>query len=993
MKSKNFKKLLSVVLSLTILLTLVYPTWADMTVQGESNKNSATTATDGTKTDEEGTEENSQYTNSKTRTTAYKVVYTFNPSEGEKTPVDYPSDNLVPAVETIFNVSATLSKWYYYDAGMEKVTLDTGSVMPIPPSGNTLTLYTDKTFNVTYNSNYPENTIKDADPIVSGFYDSNDIVVFPENSFKAPSGYSFLGWHVAPNGSGTDTKKPGQTATFAQNQNYYAIWATWTPLPTMKIEATSTRNVYTGQPQNGLTGTPVIKTQDNETLSGANIEYSVEAGPYSTIMPTFTDVGEYQVTIKATLSGYSATYTTVTAKISAKELEWTSGSVNDKVYDGTTTATIATTPTLTGFVNGESVSDLQVTVEFADANAGASKTIEYKSFSSTSDVLKNYTILGTPSFATATIFQKPITWNIGSVNDKVYDGNNSTTIKTAPTLNDVVSGDDISASNFTATFDSVNAGNNITVTATNYNVSGADKDNYSIKDLPTFDLADITKKQLTWVVGSVADKTYDGNTDATISKQPTLEGVISGDDVTVGAGNVYFADANAGLNKDLVINGFDLGGSSLNNYEITTTPSFESVDIDRKEISWTVGTVANKEYDGDTEATIIIHPVLSGFISGDAPTINVGEADFVDANIGTNKEVIGSNYSLSGGNLTNYKITNSPTFNNATIFAVPVTPTVTPTPTPTPVPDTGATPTPTPTPDTGATVTPTPVPDTETTATPTPTPSATPEASPSASPEATPSATPETSPEAGTDNADPTPTAPATTGTTDDNTPAPPPPPTINPDGSVEIQPAAPDITPENPAIDGEAIPDESYTTEEDGALTIAPDYLANLEDGVHVVTVESDGTTFESELIIDDGIATSASPFSEAPFITWSLYNVIATIIGIVFAGIFIAKHNKKDDNKKRNRTQRNYREQTTRKDKKLVIVATVFSVINIVLLLLTQDFTAFMVFFDGYSLLFTLVLAIETVVVIYGFNKSSDSDNDIDFDDENKMTFSTTN
>src|SRR5262249_39551284 len=109
-----------------------------------------------------------------------------------------------------------------------------------------------------------------------------------------------------------------------------------------------------------------------------------------------------------------------------------------------------------------------------------------------------------------------------------------------------------------------------TVTATGLGLSGADAGNYCVNTTATA-TADITKLDITGSI-TVASKTYDGTTTATISSR-TLSGAISGDDVSYVGGTATFADANAGTGKPVTATGLSLSGGAAGNYSVNSTAS------------------------------------------------------------------------------------------------------------------------------------------------------------------------------------------------------------------------------------------------------------------------------------------------------------------------------------------------------------------------------------------------------------------------------------
>ncbi len=82
------------------------------------------------------------------------------------------------------------------------------------------------------------------------------------------------------------------------------------------------------------------------------------------------------------------------------------------------------------------------------------------------------------SDATAAVGKVELTVNV-TVNDKPYDGTNTATINTA-SLVGVKTGDIVTLTNGTPTFASVGIGNNIAISFTNFSISGANANNYTL---------------------------------------------------------------------------------------------------------------------------------------------------------------------------------------------------------------------------------------------------------------------------------------------------------------------------------------------------------------------------------------------------------------------------------------------------------------------------------------------------------------------------------
>ena len=107
-------------------------------------------------------------------------------------------------------------------------------------------------------------------------------------------------------------------------------------------------------------------------------------------------VGNYTLTPSAatggtfTASNYSISYSTGTLTVNTASLTITGISANNKVYDGTTTATLSGTAAYSGLVNSESFSVTGTpTASFASAAVGTSKTVTVSGYTAPSS---NYSI-------------------------------------------------------------------------------------------------------------------------------------------------------------------------------------------------------------------------------------------------------------------------------------------------------------------------------------------------------------------------------------------------------------------------------------------------------------------------------------------------------------------------------------------------------------------------------------------------------------------------
>jgi len=319
---------------------------------------------------------------------------------------------------------------------------------------------------------------------------------------------------------------------------------------------------------------------------------------------------------------------------------------NNKAYDGTTAATIATR-TLTGVLFSDNVTYSGGTATFANKTVGTAKTVSATGLSLTGPDAGNYTV-NTTAATTADITAKALTGAI-TVANKVYDGTTAATISTR-TLTGVVSGDNVTYTGGTAAFSDKNAGNGKTVNATGLTLTGTDAGNYTV-NASAATTANITPKTLTASV-TVSDKVYNASTTANISSQ-TVVGAIAGDDVSITGGIANFSSANVGTGITVNVINMTLTGADAANYTTTGTAT-TTANITAKTVTVAI-TAANKVYDGNTSVTLISENLV-GVEAADVSKLNLngGSASFDNKNVGTGKTVTSSGYSLAGSAKSNY---------------------------------------------------------------------------------------------------------------------------------------------------------------------------------------------------------------------------------------------------------------------------------------------------------------------------------------------------
>ncbi|MBB5875236.1 hypothetical protein GGR66_000563 [Xanthomonas sp. 3498] len=430
----------------------------------------------------------------------------------------------------------------------------------------------------------------------------------------------------------------------AGNYNYNTTANTTADIHQRRItvDATGTNRIYDGTTADTVTlASAGVLSGDtvNFTGTGSFLDKNVgtaKAVGVSGIAASGADAGNYR---------YNTTANT-TADVVAKTITVDAIGM-DKVYDGSTAATIAALGT-TDLVAGDAVTFGNASAAFADKNAGSNKTVTVSGITASGADAGNYRYNITTN-TTADIRQRGITVDATGTN-RVYDGGTADAVTLASA--GVLSGDTV---NFTGTgsFLDKNVGTAKAVSVSGIAASGADADNYRYNSSANT-TADITAKTIT-VDAIGMDKVYDGNTSATIAALGTT-GLVAGDTVIFGNASAAFADRNAGNNKTVTVSGITASGTDAGNYRYNTTAN-TTADIRQRGIT-VDATGSNRVYDGTTADAVTL--ASAGVLSGD--TVNfTGTGSFLDRNVGTGKVVSVFGITASGSDANNYSYNSSAT--------------------------------------------------------------------------------------------------------------------------------------------------------------------------------------------------------------------------------------------------------------------------------------------------------------------------------------------
>jgi hypothetical protein len=388
-----------------------------------------------------------------------------------------------------------------------------------------------------------------------------------------------------------------------------------------------------------------------------------------------------------TLSGADAgNYTlasntaSTTANITPAPISVSGITATNKVYDGTTAASIdPTSVSFSGRLGSDALSfDASLAVgAFADKNVGAGKTVNITGITLGGADAGNYALAANMATTTANITPASITAVTGiTASNKVYDATTAANLATGSAgFTGRFGSDALSVGSATGTFANKNAGSAKTVNITGITLAGADAGNYTLASSTASTIANITPAQVRIATAAAANKVYDGGASATvITGSTSLSGRLGSDVLTVSTASAAgtFANKNAGSGKTVTIAGFSLGGADAGNYVLTGGPVVTTADITPAPITIQGIIAADKVYDGGVSATLATgSAALFGGIGGDVLTVGSATGAFIDKNAGAGKTVNISGITLGGADAGNYILASSTA--TATANIVPAT--------------------------------------------------------------------------------------------------------------------------------------------------------------------------------------------------------------------------------------------------------------------------------------------------------------------------------
>ena len=405
------------------------------------------------------------------------------------------------------------------------------------------------------------------------------------------------------------------------------------------------------------------------------------------------NVGCTAVSVTDALTGsaagnYVLTQPTLSGAINPAPLTISGLSASNKTYDGTATAAITGTPSLTtssgnptsgtGIVAGDTVALAATPTTGTFATVDAATHTQVVSFTDTLSGAQagNYALV-IPAL-TAFINPAPLVVTGSTANNKTYDGTTAATLSNGVTAagggntiggNGIFAGDDVTLVQ-AGSFASPNAGGAQTVVAADA-LTGTKAHDYVLAQ-PGSVAATIAPAQLTVSGTTVVTRTYDGTNAATLSggtlaagSNNTIagNGVYSGDAgsvtlATASGGTFASVNASAGAQSVAATDTLTLTGSAVGNY-VLVQPTLTGF-INPAPLTVSGLTASNKVYDGTTTAQLAGTATLvaasgntiagSGILAGDAAGVQLNASatgTFASANAGAGAQAVATSDSLT----------------------------------------------------------------------------------------------------------------------------------------------------------------------------------------------------------------------------------------------------------------------------------------------------------------------------------------------------------
>ncbi|MCE7798872.1 YDG domain-containing protein [Sphingobium sufflavum] len=332
------------------------------------------------------------------------------------------------------------------------------------------------------------------------------------------------------------------------------------------------------------------------------------------------------------------------------------------------------TPTITGFIDGDTATTAltgaaTTSTSYQAGNAvGGSYALTIGQGTLASSLGYGFSLVN----GTVTVTAKQLTLALTGSVTKEYDRTTGAILGAGNfQLTGLYGSDSIAIGKTAGSFGSANAGTGLGVSISlvggDFTAGGSTVlGNYVLPTGTTSaNIGTITPKSISLTGVTAHSRDYDG-TATTVLSGGSLSGVIGGDSVGFSSGTGAFADKGVGVGKAVSLSGYTLTGTSAGNYTLSAQPSGLVATISAKALTLSGVLAQGREYDGTTDIALS-SGTLSGILGQDAVSLVAGSGSVTTKDVGTNKAVTASAFTLSGTDAANYSIAAQPTGLTATI--------------------------------------------------------------------------------------------------------------------------------------------------------------------------------------------------------------------------------------------------------------------------------------------------------------------------------------
>jgi uncharacterized repeat protein (TIGR02543 family) len=512
----------------------------------------------------------------------FSVSYNGNGSDGGTVPTDATS-YASGANVTVLGNTGTLVRAGYTFAGWNTAANGSGTnyvagdIFAITANTILYARWTPNSNTITFDKNAVDATGTTASQIIATAATANLTL----NGFSWV-GYTFAGWATTSTGAVAFADNASYTMGTA-NVTLYAVWNSLSPFITTSgtlaalsttYGTASTNTTFTVSAGN-LTNNLIITAPTGFEVSltaGTGFATSIDLGTINRTNTTIyvrlaatTDFGTYSGNVVASSTGLtSVNVATAASNVNKKPLTITGLTGANKVYDGTTTATLTGTPSLTGVVFSDDVSVSGTPVSnFANKEVGNLKTITTTGYTLSGTKAANYSV-SQPTGISANITPKALSVTAPIIASKVYNGSAVSGAVSVGTITGFVGTETVTAT-ATGLYADANAAIGKTATVTYVLANGANgglATNYSLAT--GTGIGDITKANPVFTVAAI--NTNVGGTQTISSTISNSNGVLSftSNDTTI---------ATVGATTGIVT-GIAVGATTINVSQAESTNYF-----------------------------------------------------------------------------------------------------------------------------------------------------------------------------------------------------------------------------------------------------------------------------------------------------------------------------------------------------------------------------------------------------------------------------------